>query len=153
MIISTGSMKPTGLHLLAEYHGCDPGLLDDVEAVSALMSRAAEAAGATVVASTFHRFSPQGVTGVAVLEESHLSIHTWPEHGYAAVDFFTCGECTPGRAHELLSEELGAERAEVMEVRRGGYPPGQSMEVVHHAWVQSRVRWRLDTGPGSGDEG
>ena len=70
--------------------------------IEELMNEAALAAGATVVASVFQPFEPQGVTGVVVIEESHLSIHTWPEHGYAAVDFFTCGECTPEDAKDLL---------------------------------------------------
>ncbi len=106
-------------HLLVEYHGCDRGLLNDLEAVRRIMRRAARAAGATVVAEVFHPYRPQGVTGVLVIEESHFSVHTWPECGYAAVDFYTCGECAPERADQVLREELGAERAEVMLVRRG----------------------------------
>lgn len=96
------------------------------------MVAAAEAAGATVVAKAFHRFTPQGVSGVVVVEESHLSIHTWPEYGYAAVDFYTCGDCVPERAHELLRSALGAERSEVLKVDRGTYPPGPSMELKEH---------------------
>ncbi|MCA9591679.1 MAG: adenosylmethionine decarboxylase [Myxococcales bacterium] len=106
-------------HLLAEYHGCDCTTLNDVEKVRALMRRAAEAAGATVVAEVFHEYRPQGVTGVVVIEESHLSVHTWPECGYAAVDFYTCGESIPERADAVLREGLSAEQAEVMIVDRG----------------------------------
>jgi S-adenosylmethionine decarboxylase proenzyme len=106
-------------HLLVEYEGCDSILLDDLERVRDLMRKAAEAAGATVVAEAFHRFRPVGVTGVLVIEESHFSVHTWPEHGYAAADFYTCGQCVPERADAVLREGLGAARVEVMLVERG----------------------------------
>jgi S-adenosylmethionine decarboxylase len=121
-----------GQHLLVEYHGCDVKMLDSVSAIERAMKRAAEAAGANVVTSTFHRFAPQGVSGVVVIEESHLSIHTWPECGYAAVDFYTCGDCEPERAHELLAESLSAARSEVMQVHRGLYPSGRSMRIERH---------------------
>ncbi|RMH41726.1 MAG: adenosylmethionine decarboxylase, partial [Deltaproteobacteria bacterium] len=89
--ILTPPLDTRSRHVLAEYHGCDPAVLDDRGTIEPLMRRAAQAAGATVVGSMFHEFAPQGVSGVVVVEESHLSIHTWPEYGYAAVDFFTCG--------------------------------------------------------------
>ena len=84
-------MDPRSRHLLVEYHGCNPALLDDVKAIEALMTVAAKAAGVTIVASALRPFAPQGVSGVLVIEESHLSIHTWPEHGYASVDFYKAG--------------------------------------------------------------
>ncbi|MBC7171997.1 MAG: adenosylmethionine decarboxylase [Polyangiaceae bacterium] len=112
-------MDTLGRHLLLELRGCDGAVLDDQARVERLLRAAAEAAGATVVQSAFHRFSPQGVTGVVVLEESHFSVHTWPETGYAAADFFTCGECHPERAVELLSEGLRAESVEVLSLDRG----------------------------------
>jgi S-adenosylmethionine decarboxylase proenzyme len=94
-------------------------VLDDLKRIEALMNQAAKAARTNIVASVFQPFEPQGVTGVVVVEESHLSIHTWPEHGYAAVDFFTCGESIPELAHRVLAEGLRAERAEVIFVDRG----------------------------------
>src|SRR5690606_32756971 len=78
------AVNTEGQHLLIELHGCDPVVLDDVARIERLMRAAAERARANVVTSVFHPFVPQGVTGVVVIEESHLSIHTWPEHGYAA---------------------------------------------------------------------
>jgi S-adenosylmethionine decarboxylase proenzyme len=108
-----------GTHLLVEYAGCDPGVLDDPPALEALLREAAAAAGARVVAATMHRFVPRGASGVVVLEESHLSIHTWPEHGRAAVDFYTCGEGDPEAAHAVLRRGLRARSAEVMSVARG----------------------------------
>jgi S-adenosylmethionine decarboxylase proenzyme len=125
-------LKALGRHLLVEYRNCDRQLLNDIHQIEQLLRRAAKAAGATVVASVFHPFSPQGITGVVVVEESHLSIHTWPEHGYAAVDFYTCGDCHPERAHEYLKRELGAESAEVMVVMRGLDTPGGSINIDSH---------------------
>ena len=126
------NLRSFGQHLLAEYRGCDRELLDDITRVESLLRRAADLAGATIVAAVFHPFSPQGVTGVVVVEESHLSIHTWPEHGYAAVDFYTCGECHPERAYEYLREALGAEYSELMEVERGIEAPERSIAVRTH---------------------
>jgi len=116
-------------HLLVEYHGCDAELLNDEARIRELMCRAAEAAGARVVAEVFHRYRPQGVTGVLLIEESHFSVHTWPEHRYAALDFYTCGDCHPERADAFLRVALGAQRAEVMLVRRGLRRPESSFEV------------------------
>jgi S-adenosylmethionine decarboxylase proenzyme len=107
---------------LVELFGCDPEPLNDEKTLRALLRGAAEAAGARVVNEVFHPFAPHGVTGVVVIEESHLSIHTWPERGYAAVDFYTCGDVRPARAIELLSSELRAQRVELLEVARGGAP-------------------------------
>ena len=115
-------MNHQGRHLLVELYGCDPGPLDDAPALARLLRAAAEAAGSRVVAEVFHPFAPHGVTGVLVIEESHLSVHTWPERGYAAVDFYTCGNGEPERALALVAEGLAAERVEVLEVTRGGDP-------------------------------
>lgn len=125
-------MNTFGRHLLVEYRGCLAERLDDPGYVEALMRRAAEAAGAAVVQSAFHRFSPQGVSGVVVIQESHLSIHTWPEYGYAAVDFYTCGDCLPEAGHEVLFGGLGATSYEEMLVHRGQIRESRSMSVKRH---------------------
>ena len=102
-------METRGRHLLLEFRGCDSRVLNDRPTIQALMEDAARAAQATIVDSLFHTFSPQGVTGVVVVEESHFSIHTWPETGYAAVDVFTCGDHTmPEKACQHLRDELKA---------------------------------------------
>lgn len=111
--------SPASRHLLLELHGCDPRRLNDPVVVATCLEEAAVRAGATIVDRLFHRFSPQGVTGVVVVEESHFSVHTWPEHGYAAADFFTCGACTPERAVEVLVEAFGASHHDVLVVDRG----------------------------------
>ncbi len=83
-----------GQHLILDFWGVDADFLDDPEAVREALLAAARAGHCTVVADYFHEFSPVGVTGVLVLAESHLSVHTWPEEGYCALDAFTCGEAT-----------------------------------------------------------
>jgi len=125
-------LKSTGRHLLVEYHDCSREVLNDLGAIENLMCNAALAAKATVVGKVFHPFFPHGVSGVVVVEESHLSIHTWPEHGYAAVDFFTCGDCVPEQAHQVLFEGLEARTAEVMHVTRGMLPGPRSMSISEH---------------------
>ncbi len=146
-------MDTRSRHLLVEYHGCNRATLNDLRAVETLMRIAAEAAGATIVASVFQPFSPQGVSGVVVIEESHLSVHTWPEHGYASVDFFTCGAGTPERAHEAIREGLEATRAEVMVVERGLYP-GQrpAMRVRRHHAEGEDVEAPPLEAPGADDD-
>lgn len=113
-----------GQHLIVEYYGCDRAILNDLPALADLLVEAAKRAGATPVKREFHQFAPHGVSGVVIITESHLTIHTWPEHGYAAVDFFTCGEGTnPLRAHEYLTRGLDATRAHPLTLRRGLQPP------------------------------
>ena len=85
-------MNSLGRHILVEFFGCSPEILNNVSVIESSMLVAAQEAGATVINSTFHHFSPFGVSGVVVIQESHLAIHTWPEYRYAAVDLFTCGD-------------------------------------------------------------
>ena len=129
-------MKSTGQHLLVEYHNCDCAVLNDRSAIEQLMKAAAKAARAGIVDTVFYNFSPQGISGVVVIEESHLSIHTWPEYGYAAVDFFTCGECVPEQAYEVLKQGLKASRCEKMLVQRGHLPQPPTMRVDSHTTEQ-----------------
>lgn len=116
-----------GRHLLAEYIGCPSTLLDDADAIEELMKRAASAAKVGVVQSVVQKFEPQGVSVVLVLEESHMSIHTWPESGYAAVDFYTCGTSDPRDAHDVLNEGLHADSAELALFHRGMRTERRSM--------------------------
>ncbi len=113
-------MRALGRHILSEYYGCDPFVLDDVEFLKEIMEEAARRSGATIVNSVFHRFNPYGVSGVVVIAESHLSIHTWPEFGYASVDLYTCGEkVDPWIAFEFLKKKLKAKTATTIELKRG----------------------------------
>ena len=121
-----------GKHLLVEYQGCNKELLNDQEFLEQLLQEAAKATGATVVQVAFHRFAPQGVSGVVVVEESHLSIHTWPEDGYAAVDLYTCGDCKPMLAHPIIQQGLEANQTETLEVQRGIVQQKFAIEVGDH---------------------
>ena len=113
-------MKSLGKHLLAEYYRCDENAINDVQKVEEALVKAAEIAGATVIGKSFHRFEPYGVSGVVVISESHLTIHTWPEYGFAAVDVFTCGDhVDPMKAHEYLKEVFGTKNATVETILRG----------------------------------
>lgn len=113
-------MEALGRHILAEFTGCPAERLSDLAGVSSAMLQAAEASGATVVAHDFHHFQPLGVSGVVIIAESHLAIHTWPEYGYAAADIFTCGEAVdPWKAFDHLQAALGAEHGSATELRRG----------------------------------
>ena len=124
-------MEANGRHLLIEYHECDRAILNDAARIEEAMKNAALAAQTTIVTSVFHRFSPQGVSGVVVVEESHLSIHTWPEHGYAAVDFFTCGDTVdPYKAYEYLKDCLESQSAHLTDLKRG--LPSATDEIIDH---------------------
>jgi S-adenosylmethionine decarboxylase len=113
-------MKTLGRHILAEVFGCEPSLLNEPQAVERIMVRAALEAGAEVREVAFHQFSPQGVSGVVVISESHLAIHTWPELGYAAVDVFTCGDrVDPWEACRYIVSQFGASQVSASEVKRG----------------------------------
>ena len=125
-------MKILGRHLIAEFVGCQSDLLDDQQGLETAMKEAVRVSGATIVSTVFHRFNPKGVSGVVVIAESHISIHTWPEYGYAAVDFFTCGEAVdPHLACEFMKTYLRASDATTVdEVPRG--IPSDTNEVISH---------------------
>jgi S-adenosylmethionine decarboxylase len=106
-------------------HGCHAERLNDLEAIEEIIAEAAAKAHSTLIDVRGHRFSPHGVTAVGLLAESHLSVHTWPETGYAAVDIFTCGErCDPLLACDTLIEAFGAQEHSLTVLTRG--IPGRS---------------------------
>ncbi|MFY0594499.1 polyamine aminopropyltransferase [Roseivirga sp.] len=113
-------MASLGRHIIVEYYDCAPEALNDVTHIEKSMEGAAVEAGATIINSTFHHFSPYGVSGVVVIEESHLAIHTWPEYGYASVDLFTCGESVdPWVSYQYLKEAFKAAHGSAVELKRG----------------------------------
>ncbi len=113
-------MNVLGTHVLLELRDCDPELLDNLGYIRQELLNAAEQVGAQVIGESFHQFTPQGVTGILSIAESHISIHTWPELGYAAADIFTCGDQTmPERAAESIIAALGCQNPEITQIRRG----------------------------------
>ncbi len=113
-------MDALGKHLLVELNNCDHKILNDINFIKEVMLAAANASGATVLGESFHQFSPQGVSGVLIIAESHLTIHTWPEHGYAGADIFTCGtRVQPEKAAEVIIARMKPETHFIIQMYRG----------------------------------
>ena len=112
--------KFLGKHILAEFWDCDVDFLSDKEKIESAMLEAAKNAKVTIVEKCFHTFSPYGVSGVVVIAESHLAIHTWPEYKYAAVDFFTCSHnCNTEAAINFLKQKFNAKNVSSQMIKRG----------------------------------
>jgi S-adenosylmethionine decarboxylase len=125
-------MNTLGRHILAEIYGCDSEILNNKVAIEKIMVESALKAGAEVREVTFHKFSPQGVSGVVIISESHLTIHTWPELGYAAVDIFTCGDkINPWDACNYMTELFNAKNMTATEVKRGIFEQSVSVKAVN----------------------
>lgn len=121
----------SGITCLLELYDCPPDILDDKERIDEALREAVEHARATLLKQVSNQFSPQGVTSLGVLAESHISIHTWPEHGYAAVDIFTCGNrAMPERACSYLAEALSAGHHTVQRIERGTLLDSENIEFV-----------------------
>ncbi len=131
-----------GNHILVEFMGCDPHIMNDVSSIERDMVGAAQKAGATVINSTFHHFSPYGVSGVVVIQESHLAIHTWPEYGYAAVDLFTCGEMDAWISFDYLKECFGAKQYSALEMKRGAVQLLTRTEFDLSSMREKATEWR-----------
>jgi S-adenosylmethionine decarboxylase len=116
-------LESLGRHLLLELYDCSSEVLNSLESVKRALVEAAKRAEATIIDVVFHEFNPFGISGVVVIAESHLSIHTWPEYRYAAVDIFSCGDSLkPSEAATYLVEQFRAGRASCVEVKRGLFP-------------------------------
>ncbi len=116
--VEKDGMKFAGTHLLVDLWGATN--LDDPSLIDRALRHGAVIAGATILHSHFHHFTPNGgVSGVVVLAESHISIHTWPERDFAAIDIFMCGSCDPHKAIPVLQAAFHPERVDVDEQRRG----------------------------------
>lgn len=113
-------MHALGKHMLVELRDCNPEILKDLDQVRDALVSAALDAKATIVEIAFHEFNPFGVSGMVIIAESHLSIHTWPEYGYAAVDIFTCGELIkPEVAAYYLIDRFESKTPSMVEMKRG----------------------------------
>ena len=109
-----------GYHLLIEFHGCSPRIIADSDKIEQILLRAAKISKAHVVKSFFHKFNPHGVSGVIVISESHFTIHTWPEHKYAALDIFSCSKGLDLTAMlEYLKKKLKPKAVSMVELKRG----------------------------------
>jgi S-adenosylmethionine decarboxylase len=109
-----------GTHLLVELRDCNPEILKDLTRVKDALVAAAKEAKATIVDISFHEFNPFGISGMVVIAESHLSIHTWPEYAYAAVDIFTCGDIIkPEVAAAFLIDRFESKSPSIVELKRG----------------------------------
>ena len=112
-------MKYLGKHYILELYDCPADLLSDPDFIAEQMSVAATKMQATIVNSNFHHFNPYGVSGVIIIKERHLTIHTWPEYGYAAIDIFTCGKIYMEKGIDYLRKHLHAQSSEVKKLGRG----------------------------------
>lgn len=127
-----------GHHYIVEASGCDPKIISSVEKVQQILVRAAEIAGAQVWSVSINRFPPNGVSGVIVISESHISTHTWPEFGYGALDFYTCGsEVDPEKAVFYAVEKFGAKTSHITEITRG-------IEEGDRIYYHSLITWEED---------
>jgi S-adenosylmethionine decarboxylase len=135
--------EPIGHHYIVEASGCDPKIISSVEKVQQILVKAAEIAGAQVWSVSFSKFPPQGVSGVVVISESHISTHTWPEYGYGAMDFYTCGNhVDPEKGLNYAVDAFGASTSHITEITRG-------LEEGDLVFYHSFVTWEEDFG----DEG
>lgn len=123
-------MEALGRQILVEFYDCESDSINDVSFIEASFLEATRASGATIISHNFHKFSPHGVSGVVVIAESHVSIHSWPEYNYAAVDIFTCGDSIdPWVIQEHLKEAFKSQNTSSMEMKRGMFrtEPGQKL--------------------------
>tara|TARA_B100001013_G_scaffold283720_2_gene183619 strand:+ start:255 stop:656 length:402 start_codon:yes stop_codon:yes gene_type:complete len=113
-------LKSLGIQILLDLEECDPILLDDITVIKNLLRTAAFKGGAAIVGESFHKFNPLGVTGVISIAESHIFIHTWPEHSYAAVDIFSCGNSFDAEvASKTLTVGIKSKKQTVTRINRG----------------------------------
>ncbi|QKS72022.1 S-adenosylmethionine decarboxylase proenzyme [Paenalkalicoccus suaedae] len=113
-------MDTMGRHVIAELWECDIDKLNNMDYIERVFVNAALEAGAEVREVAFHKFAPQGVSGVVIISESHLTIHSFPEHGYASIDVYTCGDrIDPNVAADYIAHSLESKKSEVVELPRG----------------------------------
>lgn len=123
-------MEALGRQILVEFYDCDESKINDVSYIENSLIQATKASKATIISHNFHKFSPYGVSGVVVIAESHVAIHTWPEYNYCAVDIFTCGDTIdPWVIQEHLKDYFESKNVSSMEMKRGMFrmPEGQKL--------------------------
>ena len=136
--MSKNAHNTIGHHYIVEASGCDPDIISDVGKVQQILVKAAEIAGATVWSVSFSKFPPSGVSGVVVISESHISTHTWPEFGYGALDFYSCGDLVdPEKGLIYAVESFGASSSHITEITRG-------IDEKDRLYFHSFVTWEED---------
>lgn len=124
-------MEALGRQILVEFYDCDQSRLNDVSFIEQALLHGTRESGATIISHNFHKFSPYGVSGVVVIAESHVAIHTWPEYRYAAVDIFTCGDTIdPWNIQEILKEQFDSGNVSSMEMKRGLFRVAQGEKLL-----------------------
>ena len=124
------TMETMGRHVIAELWDCEFDKINDVNFIERTFVEAALKSGAEVREVAFHKFAPQGVSGVVIISESHLTIHSFPEHGYASIDVYTCGDLDPTIAAKYIADALGSQTREMTEIPRGMGPVTASKPLV-----------------------
>lgn len=123
-------MEALGRQILVEFYDCDSDKINDVEFIESSFLSAVRTSKATIISHNFHKFSPHGISGVVVIAESHVTIHSWPEYNYAAVDIFTCGDTIdPWVIQENLKKAFNSKNTSSMEMKRGMFKvePGEKL--------------------------
>jgi len=129
-----------GHHYIVEASGCDPKIIGNIEKVQQILVKAADIAGAQVWSISFNRFPPQGVSGVVVISESHISTHTWPEFGYVALDIYTCGKSVdPEKAVVFAVEAFGSSTSHITEITRG---LDEGDMIYYHSFITWEERFK-----------
>jgi S-adenosylmethionine decarboxylase len=125
-------LNSLGTHLLLELKECNSKALNDLKKVEDILVTAAKEAKATIIETSFHKFSPFGISGIVVIAESHISIHTWPEYGYAAIDIFTCGDVLkPETAAHHMIQKFQSKDPSMVEMKRGLMVTARSQKLPH----------------------
>jgi S-adenosylmethionine decarboxylase len=131
-------LVPVGSHCILELYGCPTNLLNNPVFIKQALEEAAKVAKSTLISEVTHHFEPYGVTGLALLAESHISIHTWPEYGYIAADIFTCGEhAEPEQACKYLVQAFQASRHVLLTLPRGKLSPELQKKLEESRFLQT----------------
>jgi len=133
-------MDTIGYHYIVEASNCDPRTIEDATRLREILVAAAKTAQMDVKVTHFFKFTPRGVSGIVIVSASHISIHTWPEERYAAIDVYTCGDDSqPEKAIEYILGEIGAEHAHITEIKRGVKDNGEFTHTIL-TWEESLRR-------------
>jgi len=116
------TIPPKSTHIILDLYNCDPSILDSPEKIKEILIKAVKESNTTLIDIKIHEFSPFGVSGFALISESHISIHTWPESKYAGVDIYTCGtKALPEKAVKFIIKKFKCKKPSILKIERGSY--------------------------------